>query len=268
MKQNDVATLPANAGPNNAGPNAKTPVQAKIAPVKSASTGVAATHITTSADGATSGPDLLVPASESAPLQQGMTAKKPAPDLLCESAEECPAPTEKDKDGADHERAKYGMQARPQPSKRQLREREQKQGQGPRHEQEPDDPALEPTASAWLLIDSNDPVGSGGGPRGKSGKRSKNKAGGASTKRPDADWNDSDILMESGDRLHRLAVVAHTFIQQLRLPKMNRSSALPALRPKSRAECERRCGSDGFCDPSAPLGCGGLHCGHQRDMLY
>jgi hypothetical protein len=267
MKQNDVATLPANAGPN-----AKTPVQAKIAPVKSASTDAAATRMTTSPDGATSGPDLLVPASENVPLPQGMATKKPAVDLLCESAEECPAPTEKDKDGADQERARYGMQARTQLSKRQLREREQKQGQGQgqehRQEQEPDDPALEPTATAWLLIDPNDPAGSGGGPRGKSGKRSKNKAGGASTARPDADWSASDILMESGDRLHRLAVVAHTFIQQLRPPKMNRSSALPALRAKSRAECERRCGSDGFCDPSSPLGCGGLHCGRQSDVLY
>ena len=51
MKQNDVATLPANAGQN-----AKTPVQAKIAPVKSASTDAAATRMTTSPDGATSGP--------------------------------------------------------------------------------------------------------------------------------------------------------------------------------------------------------------------
>jgi hypothetical protein len=121
---------------------------------------------------------------------------------------------------------------------------------------------------AWLLVVPEDPAGPGGGPPGKSGARSKDKAGGASAERPKAVWSDSDMPMESGDRLFRVAVVAHTFIQELRPPKMDQPGTLPAPRPKSKAECERRCGSAGFCDPSDVLGCGGLHCGRQRDMLY
>jgi hypothetical protein len=80
-------------------------------------------------------------------------------------------------------------------------------------------------------------------------------------------WSAHDIPLDSGDRLHRVAVVANTFTEPLRPPKMARPSTLAALRPKSKAECERRCGSDGFCDPSDLLGCGGVHCGQPRDIL-
>ncbi|WP_211923327.1 hypothetical protein, partial [Duganella radicis] len=59
------------------------------------------------------------------------------------------------------------------------------------------------------------------------------------------------------------AVVADPGPPPLRPPKLARPGLLPALRPKSRADCERRCGSDGFCDPSDPLGCGGVHCGRR-----
>jgi hypothetical protein len=51
----------------------------------------------------------------------------------------------------------------------------------------------------------------------------------------------------------------------LRPPAMQRGSGTPALRPKSRADCERRCGPDGFCDPSSELGCGGIFCGRKHD---
>ena len=70
-------------------------------------------------------------------------------------------------------------------------------------------------------------------------------------------------LVDSGDKLHRVAVVADTYIVPLRPPRLGRVGLVPALRPKSRAECERRCGSEGFCDPSDPIGCGGLHCGRR-----
>lgn len=122
--------------------------------------------------------------------------------------------------------------------------------------------------AAWLLIVPECPTTPDGGPSAKSGTRSKDKAGAKSAERPQAIWSGSDIPLESGDRLYRVAVVAHTFVQELRPPKMDQPGTLPALRPKSKAECERRCGSDGFCDPSDLLGCGGLHCGRQRDMLY
>jgi len=65
------------------------------------------------------------------------------------------------------------------------------------------------------------------------------------------------------DRMHYLAMVATAGIALLRAPTMAAPSLLPAVRAQSKAECTRRCGSDGFCDPSSELGCGGEHCGRQ-----
>ena len=70
-------------------------------------------------------------------------------------------------------------------------------------------------------------------------------------------------LLDSGDKLHRVAVVADIYLLPLHPPRLGRAGTVPALRPKSRAECERRCGSEGFCDPSDPIGCGGVHCGRR-----
>lgn len=80
--------------------------------------------------------------------------------------------------------------------------------------------------------------------------------------------SERELFLDVGDRLHRVAVVADVFVLPLRPPKMDRPDKVPALRPKSKADCERRCGSDGFCDPSDPIGCGGMYCGRQRDMKY
>ncbi|MBC7501429.1 MAG: hypothetical protein H7315_13160 [Herminiimonas sp.] len=63
------------------------------------------------------------------------------------------------------------------------------------------------------------------------------------------------------DRALYLAMVAATATDLLRSPKATSSDLLPKIPPASRSECQRRCGMDGFCDPSSLLGCGGEHCG-------
>jgi hypothetical protein len=67
------------------------------------------------------------------------------------------------------------------------------------------------------------------------------------------------------DRVPYLALTAGAATPTLRPPKMASTSTVKPLLPKSRAECRRRCGSDGFCDPSSELGCGGVHCGRKYD---
>ncbi|EJN02940.1 hypothetical protein [Herbaspirillum sp. YR522] len=70
----------------------------------------------------------------------------------------------------------------------------------------------------------------------------------------------SERIVGSGDRMHHLALVAgHAVAQARRRPLPRDSLVLPAG-PKSRAECRRRCGKAGFCDPSSDLGCGGQYC--------
>lgn len=103
---------------------------------------------------------------------------------------------------------------------------------------------------------------------GACGRRPKPKPVIVPLPRPDTGSSERELFLDGGDRLHRVAVVADVFVLPLRPPRLERQSKLPALRPKSKADCERRCGSDGFCDPSDPLGCGGMHCGRQRDMKY
>lgn len=77
----------------------------------------------------------------------------------------------------------------------------------------------------------------------------------------------AEPLIGAGGQVRPLPMVATTVAPALRPPMMKKSGALPPSRPKSRAECERRCGSDGFCDPSSLLGCGGEHCGSRGDRL-
>jgi hypothetical protein len=67
------------------------------------------------------------------------------------------------------------------------------------------------------------------------------------------------------DRVPHMAMVAGAATPLLRPPKLTTSSAVQKLRPKSRAECQRRCGCNGFCNPSSPLGCGGVYCGRKND---
>ncbi|RJF96898.1 hypothetical protein D3870_21220 [Noviherbaspirillum cavernae] len=61
-------------------------------------------------------------------------------------------------------------------------------------------------------------------------------------------------------RVEYLAMVAAPGSTTLAPPQLGKTTGLRALRPKSRVECERRCGSDGFCDPSDAHGCGGEYC--------
>lgn len=65
------------------------------------------------------------------------------------------------------------------------------------------------------------------------------------------------------DRIPYMALTTGAANPALRPPKMAPPPLVNPLKPKSRAECQRRCGSDGFCDPSSELGCGGMHCGRK-----
>jgi hypothetical protein len=70
------------------------------------------------------------------------------------------------------------------------------------------------------------------------------------------------------DRVHYLAMAAISVFPGLRPGAKKRESTLqPVGRPASRSECERRCGSDGFCDPSSKFGCGGEYCGYLHERL-
>jgi hypothetical protein len=69
------------------------------------------------------------------------------------------------------------------------------------------------------------------------------------------------------DRLRYLAMVAATSVPPLRQLQAPREPAVTAPAPRTRAECERRCGSDGFCDPSSASGCGGEYCLPGRDLV-
>lgn len=77
-----------------------------------------------------------------------------------------------------------------------------------------------------------------------------------------------ETIIGSGDRAHHLAMIAVTVTPFLRRAPVERAASLPSLRPSSRAECENRCGADGFCDPSSEFGCGGEHCIHLHEALY
>lgn len=75
----------------------------------------------------------------------------------------------------------------------------------------------------------------------------------------------SAVIPGIGDRMHHLAMVAAPGTPSLRPLALARKGGLAKLRPKSRTECEQRCGCDGFCDPSDALGCGGIFCGRRHD---
>lgn len=193
---------------------------------------------------AASGPDLVLPASKAKPLARGAAMRNAPIDFLNESAKDGPAPEERDDVCAGDERP------RPRPATRQSRERKMAPPQPYWHDDQLE--AVEPCAREPAPAV---PVAAGA---------AANYPGRAPGRLA---WSANDISLESGERLHRVAVVAPAFIEPLRPPRMARPGSLPPLRPKSKAECERRCGSDGFCDPSDLLGCGGVHCGRQFDML-
>jgi hypothetical protein len=65
------------------------------------------------------------------------------------------------------------------------------------------------------------------------------------------------------DRVPWMALTVGAAMPTLRAPQPAAQKAIGPLKPKSRAECQRRCGFDGFCDPSSEVGCGGIHCGRK-----
>lgn len=79
----------------------------------------------------------------------------------------------------------------------------------------------------------------------------------------EAEWTQPGTgITGDGECAYYLAMVGGTGTSLLRAPNMAKQNALPAVKPWSKAECKRRCGADGFCDPSSALGCGGEHCGN------
>lgn len=209
------------------------------------------------------GPDLLLPAS--APPVDG-----PDVDLLYETAKS--KAEDKAEDKADDTR-EQNLREKEAAEKRLVAERDKANAERDTemdaqrkalliHEEAP-----QPVQTAsLLLIDPNE--SSAESRQSASAGKPKRHAGSGMAFAGGLDESDIGAPGESGDRLHRVAVVAHLWLQELRAPRMKSGSSISAARPKSRAECQRRCGHDGFCDPSDPHGCGGVHCGHKGDMLY
>jgi hypothetical protein len=250
MKQKDIPPLPGAARasapqlpPEAAADEAKAPAAKHPAPAE--------------AIGA-NGPDLPAPSSEHIRASSGAAMKKAMLDLLCDNAEVNAVLDEKEDENpktADV-RPKRRPKTRGLPWWR-LPERLL-----------PDRPApdmefftSEPVSIASLVIASEWPWPD------HPGKRLKGKSDATAGERKHPGLGDDEMVAESGDRLNRVAVVAHTVNQESQTPKQGRLSTLVALKPKSKAECERRCGSDGFCDPSSVFGCGGVHCGRRHDIV-
>ncbi|SFV13944.1 hypothetical protein [Pseudoduganella namucuonensis] len=259
MKQHDMTPLPPRAAPIAA--EATAPSTAPAAATSSLAAGVAAIDAAAPSGAGAGGADMLISEPKGGlPMPQGAAMRKAALDLLYENARERPGAAGRDKVEAGHEPAP--------PAGRLWRERRLGRLFPPVPESEPEELILESGAADWLLVV---PVGATEpghiAPVGPGKGRKSGGGGGGGRAAPPGAWFGEDAPGEGGDRLHRVAVVADTFIEPLRPPKMDRPGSLPALRPKSKAECERRCGSDGFCDPSAPLGCGGVHCGRRHDIL-
>lgn len=78
----------------------------------------------------------------------------------------------------------------------------------------------------------------------------------------DGDAPEDDTIIGSGDRAHHLALAPGLSPLTMQRRPLARDSLVLPPGPKSRAECRRRCGKAGFCDPSSDLGCGGEYCGN------
>ena len=88
-----------------------------------------------------------------------------------------------------------------------------------------------------------------------------------------------DTIIGNSDRAHHLAMAPGLSPVTVLRPRISKNSSGDTLQdtlvlppgPKSRAECRRRCGKAGFCDPSSEMGCGGEYCGNaglaMRDAL-
>lgn len=135
-------------------------------------------------------------------------------------------------------------------------------------EQDDADHALPANANAlisseWDNPDGRERKGAGKKPRHHREPSNRDRNIGSAMEDDDALPEIAGNIAGRGDRLHYLAMAAASGTALLRAPKMDVPGALPAVKPQSRADCERRCGSDGFCDPSSTLGCGGEYCGRQ-----
>jgi hypothetical protein len=76
-----------------------------------------------------------------------------------------------------------------------------------------------------------------------------------------------DTIAGSSDRAHQHALKLGRATPPLRQAVPGRTPALPPLRPSSRADCQRRCGTAGFCDPASAFGCGGEFCANRYEPL-
>jgi hypothetical protein len=83
------------------------------------------------------------------------------------------------------------------------------------------------------------------------------------------DSGSADNVVGGGgeDRMGYLAMVAATCAPPLRMSQAERARGVTAARPRSRIECMRRFGNDGFCDPSSESGRGGEYCLAGSDLV-
>ncbi|MFB9241743.1 hypothetical protein IV454_18890 [Massilia antarctica] len=82
------------------------------------------------------------------------------------------------------------------------------------------------------------------------------------------DGRNADNVVGGGeDRMRHLAMAPGGPAPPLRTGSAGREHAITPVRALSRIECMRRCGSDGFCDPSSASGCGGEYCLAGRDLV-
>lgn len=78
------------------------------------------------------------------------------------------------------------------------------------------------------------------------------------------------------DRAHHLALASATASTHLDPPHTEKSGMQPSIsrttrlaraKPRSRWDCQARCGVNGYCDPSDERGCGGVYCGRFRENV-
>lgn len=72
--------------------------------------------------------------------------------------------------------------------------------------------------------------------------------------------DEAELAAVADDRVLYLAMAAVTMPPPLRPTQARRAQLISAVRARSRAECKKRCGNAGNCDPENPLGCGGTYC--------
>ncbi|SFL97773.1 hypothetical protein [Rugamonas rubra] len=73
------------------------------------------------------------------------------------------------------------------------------------------------------------------------------------------------VLLGLDDRAAHLALAGTPGRPQLRAPAPGPRQAGSRARPRSRGECEQRCGGVGRCDASLADSCGGALCGRDED---